>query len=407
MINIVNNKCNEEGCLKHPSFNLPNEMGALFCKKHKKDNMINIINKKCQEENCLINPKFNFPDKKSGLYCSKHKKENMIDIVTKRCYQKGCFIRPSFNFPGETKKLYCFEHKKENMINVRDKTCQEKECLKCPTFNFPGETKKLYCVEHKKPKMINVTNNKCNYSNCKSLSIYGFKNKKPIYCSEHKQDNMVNLVLENKCSIKECQKEHDFEHDKIKYCLEHVPDKKYNIFLKRICKYCDIEEESDFICKECQKIKNKKEWSIVRYLRKEIDTKFDYDSSKMLQGCSLKRPDIFFELNKHCLIVEIDENQHKSYEDICECARINEIVNGIGGKSVIIIRYNPDTIKNKNKKIEYSNKFRLEVLVKAIKIILSKEYDKFKVEILQLFYNDNYDIYKPLKKEDITKIVCI
>ena len=46
-----------------------------------------------------------------------------------------------------------------------------------------------------------------------------------------------------------------------------------------------------------------------------------------------KRPDIFFDLSTHCVIVEIDENQHNSYEDICECARINEIVNGIGGRS--------------------------------------------------------------------------
>jgi hypothetical protein len=48
----------------------------------------------------------------------------------------------------------------------------------------------------------------------------------------------------------------------------------------------------------------------------------------MLQECSKKRPDIYFELNKHCIIVEIDENQHNSYQNSCECARINEIVNG-------------------------------------------------------------------------------
>lgn len=79
---------------------------------------------------------------------------------------------------------------------------------------------------------------------------------------------------------------------------------------------------------------NKKEWSIVRYLRKIIDTPFEYNSSKMLQGCSKKRPDIYFELNTHCVIVEINEYQHYAYKDICECSRINEIVNGIGGKSV-------------------------------------------------------------------------
>ena len=36
----------------------------------------------------------------------------------------------------------------------------------------------------------------------------------------------------------------------------------------------------------------------------------------------------------------MSENQHNYYEDSCECSRINEIVNGIGGRPVIIIRYN-------------------------------------------------------------------
>ena len=124
------------------------------------------------------------------------------------------------------------------------------------------------------------------------------------------------------------------------------------IGIKRLCKYCDIKEESKFICKDCKKIQNKKEWAIVRHLRKVIDTKFEYNSSKMLQGCSKKRPDVYFELNKHCVIVEIDENQHNTYGESCECARINEIVNGIGGKTVIIIRYNPDVVKKKNKIIK-------------------------------------------------------
>jgi hypothetical protein len=127
----------------------------------------------------------------------------------------------------------------------------------------------------------------------------------------------------------------------------------------------------------------------------------------MLQGCSKKRPDIYFELDKHSIIVEIDENQHNSYEDKCECARINEIVNGIGGKSVIIIRYNPDVVKNKNKVIEIKQSDRIELLVKIIKEELVKDYESFIVKIIQIYYNDNYDIYEKVKIEDITKVVCI
>ena len=155
------------------------------------------------------------------------------------------------------------------------------------------------------------------------------------------------------------------------------------------------------------KIQNKKEWAIVRHLRKTIDTSFEYNSSKMLQGCSKKRPDVYFDLVTHCVIVEIDEHQHNTYEDTCECARINEIVNGIGGKPIIIIRYNPDVIKNNGKNIYVSQCDRMELLVATIKEELNKSYNTFMVKIIQVYYNDNYEKYKQLKEEVITDKVCI
>jgi hypothetical protein len=127
----------------------------------------------------------------------------------------------------------------------------------------------------------------------------------------------------------------------------------------------------------------------------------------MLQGCSKKRPDVYFELTKHCIIVEIDENQHNNYGDNCECARINEIVNGIGGKSVIIIRYNPDVVRNKNKILDIKQLERIELLVKTIKEELIKDYETFIVKTIQLFYNDDYEEYKKTKEDEITDLVCI
>jgi hypothetical protein len=176
---------------------------------------------------------------------------------------------------------------------------------------------------------------------------------------------------------------------------------------KRECKYCDINEDSKYICNDCNKIKNKKEWAIIRYLRKNIDISFEYNSSKMLQGCSRKRPDVYFELTKHCVIVEIDEYQHNTYDDSCECARLNEIVNGIGGKSVIIIRFNPDKVMNKSIELDFPQIERLELLIKTIKKELNKEYDHFIVKLIQLYYNDDYDKYKIIKKENITSCVTI
>ena len=254
--------------------------------------------------------------------------------------------------------------------------------------------------------MISVRNKNCQYLKCKESAIFGLKDKRPQFCNTHKQLNMINLILHNKCSVLDCNEEYDIITNDIKYCNKHIPEDSLTK-LKKLCKYCDIKEESTFVCKDCKKIQNKKEWAIVRHLRKTIDTKFEYNSSKMLQGCSKKRPDIYFELSKHCLIVEIDEHQHNRYEDSCECARINEIVNGIGGKSVIIIRYNPDIIKNKGNDIKINQTERVDLLVKTIKEELVKEYDSFLVKIIQLYYDDDYKDYKKVKEEDITSIVCI
>lgn len=152
---------------------------------------------------------------------------------------------------------------------------------------------------------------------------------------------------------------------------------------------------------------NKKEWAVVRYIKKNLKIPFKHNTSEPVKECSNRRPDIFFELPKHCVIVEIDENQHKSYQEICECARINEIVNSIGGKSVIFIRYNPNKAYNRKKEFKIEQHEKLETLIEIIKEELVEEYNKFCVKIIQLFYDDNYIKYKVVKKEDITDKVTI
>jgi len=45
--------------------------------------------------------------------------------------------------------------------------------------------------------------------------------------------------------------------------------------------------------------------------------------------------------------------------------------------------------------------------LKTIKYELIKDYDKFIVKIIQIYYNDNYKKYEPIKEENITNKVCI
>lgn len=119
------------------------------------------------------------------------------------------------------------------------------------------------------------------------------------------------------------------------------------------------------------------------------------------------KPDIYFSLDHHFVIVEVDEDQHRSYNQICECARLTEIVSAIGERSIVFIRFNPDVIKNNGKVIDISILDRLNLLIDIINKELLRTFDNFEVRLLQLYYNDNYEIYQNVKYEEITNIVAI
>jgi hypothetical protein len=46
-------------------------------------------------------------------------------------------------------------------------------------------------------------------------------------------------------------------------------------------------------------------------------------------------------------------------------------------------------------------------LIKTIDQELEKDYNKFVVKIIQLFYDDNNKTYENIKEEEITNLVCV
>lgn len=80
----------------------------------------------------------------------------------------------------------------------------------------------------------------------------------------------------------------------------------------------------------------------------------------------------------------------------CECARISEIVGGIGGKPVYFIRFNPDKFKDSQGVY--------------VDLPLNKELNNipetFCVRLIQLYYNQ-IDNDSHISEEDITDKVVI
>ena len=73
--------------------------------------MIDIKSKRCIFDNCNIRPSYNYENEKQAIYCAKHKLDNMIDIKNNKCKTELCFT----------------------IVNKRYKGF----CLRCFIYNFP------------------------------------------------------------------------------------------------------------------------------------------------------------------------------------------------------------------------------------------------------------------------------
>ena len=368
--------CKEKGCKIRPLFNVEGETKGLYCFTHKKEGIVNIKCVTCIECNKI--PTFNTEGETKGLYCVTHKKEGMLDVKHKTCLE--CNKRPAFNMEGETKGLYCVTHKKEGMVDVISKTCLE--CKKLPAFNMEGETKALYCSTHKKKGMVNVKDKTC--IECNKLPTFNAEGaKKALYCFTHKKEGMVNV------KDKTCKSE---------WCFTRVKE-KYDGY----CLFCYMNLFPD---KPVSRNYKTKEYSVVEYIKTKFPSLKWVEDQIINGGCSRRRPDLLLDLFYQIIIIEVDENQHISYDCSCQNKRIMELSQDLGHRPIIFIRFNPDDyekdginvtscwylnkqgicVVKKSKKDEWSQ--RLNVLENHINYWINPENTTNKtIETIQLFYD--------------------
>ena len=242
-----------------------------------------------------------------------------------KCKKDGCKVRAAFNKPDEMKALYCFSHKEDNMVNVVSKSCLYEGCRVQPNYNKEGETKPLYCSTHKLDGMVDVKSKRCIHSGCKTIPNYNNEGEKiALYCVAHKLDGMIDI------RHKRC---------KTHLCYTRVSE-KYDGY----CLYCYINLFPD---KPVSRNYKTKEYSVVEYVKTKFNN-LDWVADKVITGgCSKRRPDLLLDLIYHVIIIEIDENQHIDYVNICENKRIMELSQDLGHRPIIFIRFNPDDyIKN-------------------------------------------------------------
>ena len=97
------------------------------------------------------------------------------------------------------------------------------------------------------------------------------------------------------------------------------------------------------LCSYCNpSIGQKTKENEIKKLLEENNYDFSHDKHCSAGwSCSKYRPDFLFDREYYYVIIEVDENAHKNYDQDCEKIRMNNIVDNLG-LPVMFIRYNPD-----------------------------------------------------------------
>lgn len=353
-----------------PSYNKPLKKKPMYCKKCKTDNMINLKRKRCKIKKCIHKPYFNYPNETDGIFCIYHKRARMINIIENRCEEIGCKNDAYYNYPNEKYVKYCDEHKKETMIiiNKFNKLCEEPHCInKSRVFDFPGGNG-LYCKKHKKNGMINIKLKKCQCE--KGVAYYNIETEKqPKYCKLCKTDTMVNVTIKI-CPGAEgtCR----------------TPAKKQ---YKGYCKHCfrNMFPNDPLVFTIGTKSKELK-------VRDFINSNFEgfLHDKPLYTGhcdCSVRRRiDHRKLIGNTLLVIETDENQHKSYKKMDEETRYNDLYMAFSGKW-IYIRFNPDKfLSKKGGRRNPPLEIRLERLKKEILKQINRINNEENTELIERVY---------------------
>ena len=306
-------------CDKRPTFNFPGNKRGVFCADHKEPGMVNVKSMKCEHDDCNVQPCFNFPEELFGRFCATHRREGMVNLRERPCENEGCSKKPNFNTPGEIKARFCKEHALEGMTDVLCDKCSYEGCKLRAHYNIWPSKKGERCFEHRTEVMINVKTAKCIKEGCFTVPVFGLPgSKRGVYCRDHKSPEMID-VMNPRCKTPMC--------DII------MPGNK-----KGYCARCSVYMFPDQPVGARFKTR---EMAVRDFLRKTWpDCDITHDKRVDCHAC---RPDFVFDLGSHTIVIEIDENQHRSYDTSCDNKRLMSIFQGLGGRPMVMIRFNPDS----------------------------------------------------------------
>ena len=361
--------CGHLNCRNRATFGYCRRNGE-FCKEHKKDDM------KCVSRLCICGkaqPIYNEPGQTMPICCSKCKTDTMVDVKNKKCICGEA--RPTYNEPGQTVPICCSKCKTQTMVDVKNKKCICGEAR--PTFNEPGQTVPVCCSICKTETMVDVKNKKCICG--KAIPIYNEPGQKvAICCSKCKTQTMVN-VKDKKCICGEARPYFNEPGQTVAICCSICKTETMVDVKNKRCKgvQCKDPDTNEMItkcpfdqvgnpkykgyCTQCfsrnfpsdpltYMIRSKTKEIAVRNFINDNFEGFQHDKTLFTGHCDCsirRRIDHRKLIGNTLLVIETDENQHKSYDKMDEETRYDDLYMAFSGKWVYI-RFNPDKYKASN-----------------------------------------------------------
>lgn len=358
----------------YPIYGLKTDKKPTCCRECKSNKMVDIISIKCSCGSDII-PLYGLKGDKRPTCCRECKTDTMENIKRREC---SCGKCPTFGFKGDKRATCCKECKKDTMVAIGHKKCL---CgKKQPYFGLEGDKRPTCCSECKNGCMVNIGHKKCS---CGSgiIPLYGIEgDKRPTCCRECKKDNMENIVG------KRCKADH---------CDILIGNSRYRGYCSRCFFYTFPDEKLTRNYKT-------KENTIVDHIKHKFPNYDWVHDRRVMDGCSLKRPDLYCDFGSHIVVIEVDEDAHRGYS--CEEKRMFTIINDFGVRSTIFIRINPDrytdektnrvvpspfVMKKDTGKLEVKNKKELDIRLNHLcemieRYSVEKEYKIFTLE--ELFF---------------------
>jgi len=132
--------------------------------------------------------------------------------------------------------------------------------------------------------------------------------------------------------------------------------------------------------------------------------------------CSRARPDFVYDFHTFVLIIEVDEDQHRSYTSCghtleermaTERRRMFGIFQSFGGSPIIFLRYNPDAFRVGGKLSKIGDRKRQDTLIAWVKKLI-KTGDQFMgCNVKYLFYDDYKEAdteFEVIEEKDVVYI---